>query len=283
MSHTSFVPFCTFIDTTFWAELNRRKLHEWRLDETPREISGQFSLFDTTGYECRLSLSHDSFERHSPGAYHGRLILLNTLENFKGVDRKALLFEEACKVWKNIESGEWLLYPERLVPFVLTVYADLKKFHYYYWNCFPALCFPENVKEKVFTFVDNGTLMNYFYDTKVHAFLLNSEGNCSSLQDLGGAEDAADVKIVFADPSPVADCAGWPLRNLVAAVAYMKRSWRWCSFISLRGGNTMKEFKISWDEIQTDQLPTSVGWERNIQGKMVPQFADMRKQFDPKK
>ncbi|VDO20296.1 unnamed protein product [Haemonchus placei] len=248
MSHTSFVPFCTFIDTTFWAELNRRKLHEWRLDETPREISGQFSLFDTTGYECRLSLSHDSFERHSPGAYHGRLILLNTLENFKGVDRKALLFEEACKVWENIESGEWLLYPERLVPFVLTVYADLKKFHYYYWNCFPALCFPENVKEKVRSSM-GAPHQRYNHPPR-------------------------KLLIVFADPSPVVDCAGWPLRNLVAAVAYMKRSWRWCSFISLRGGNIMKDV---WPTANCYQLPTSVGWERNIQGKMVPQFADMRK------
>ncbi|KAK6055997.1 hypothetical protein COOONC_06499 [Cooperia oncophora] len=96
-------------------------------------------------------------------------------------------------------------------------------------------------------------------------------------------ERYTSLKIVFADPSPVADCAGWPLRNLVAAVAYMKRSWQWCSFISLRGGKDLKEFKISWDETDTNQLPTSVGWERNMQGKTIPQFVDMRKQFDPKK
>ncbi|PIO76600.1 putative E1-like protein-activating enzyme Gsa7p/Apg7p [Teladorsagia circumcincta] len=250
MSHSSFVPFCTFIDTTFWAELNRRKLHEWRLDETPRDVSGQFSLFDTVGDECRLSLNHESFERQSSGTYHGRLILLNTLENFKGLDRKTLLLEETSKVWGIIESGEWLLYPERLVPFVFTVYADLKKFHYYFWNCFPALCFPENIKQQVFSFADDGKLMKYFNDTKFCAFLLDSKGNCTSMQDLGGTEDAADVKIVFADPSPVADCAGWPLRNLVAAVAHMKRSWRWCSFVSLKGGGDLKEFRISWDETE---------------------------------
>lgn len=32
-----------------------------------------------------------------------------------------------------------------------------------------------------------------------------------------------------------------------------------------------------------NRVPASVGWERNHQGKMVPQFADLRKQFDPKK
>ncbi|KAK6055996.1 hypothetical protein COOONC_06498, partial [Cooperia oncophora] len=183
---------------------------------------------DSTGDECRLSLSHESFDRQSSVTYHGRLILLNTLENFKGLDRKALLLEETNKVWENIQSGEWLLYPERLVPFVFTVYADLKKFHYYYWNCFPALCFPENIKQEVSSFAgDAGKLMSYFNDTNFHAFLLDSKGNCLSLLDLGAIDDATDVK--------------------------------------------------------TNQLPTSVGWERNMQGKTIPQFVDMRKQFDPKK
>ncbi|VDM59203.1 unnamed protein product [Angiostrongylus costaricensis] len=256
MSHFTFVPFCTFVDTVFWAELNRRKLNEWRLDETPRELGGMISLcefeicyfkVDCTGDMCRLSLSHESFEPSLPGAYSGRLLLVNTLDSFKRLDRKALLVDEAMKVWENIKSGMWLEEPICLMPFTFTVFADLKKFQYHYWNCYPAICYPTNIRQEV-------------------------------------------LFVVFADPSPVPGCAGWPLRNLLAAVAYFKRTWRWCSFISLRGVHRLSEFKISWDETEVccfyngaTQLPASVGWERNSEGKLLSQFVDMRQQFDPKK
>ncbi|KHJ86718.1 hypothetical protein OESDEN_13523 [Oesophagostomum dentatum] len=36
-------------------------------------------------------------------------------------------------------------------------------------------------------------------------------------------------------------------------------------------------------ELKVTTLPPTVGWERTHEGKMTPQFADMRKQFDPKK
>uniref|UniRef100_A0A183GNF3 ATG7_N domain-containing protein n=1 Tax=Heligmosomoides polygyrus TaxID=6339 RepID=A0A183GNF3_HELPZ len=177
-------------------------------------------------------LSHESFDTGSPGTYHGRLILLNTLENFKGMDRKALLSDEA---------------------------------------------------EKVSPFVEDGRLMRYFNETKAFAFLLDSSGKCVPLHSLQSVTDPSNVKVVFVDPSPVADCAGWPLRNLVAAVAYLKTSWTWCSFVALKGGSDLKEYKISWKQTEINRVPASVGWERNHQGKMVPQFADLRKQFDPKK
>ncbi|VDM79220.1 unnamed protein product [Strongylus vulgaris] len=205
MIQAEFVPFSTFIDTTFWAELNRRKLHEWRLDETPRNIAGFFSLcecqseivfywlryecavfdysydynlfgnilelmlliftaysatslasritlwlgIETVGDYCWLSLGHESFEQSYTNAYHGRLLLYNTLESFKGLDRRSLLKSEAQKIWHVIESGEWLEHPEYLTTFVFTVYADLKKYQYYYWNCFPTLCYPSDMKQEV--------------------------------------------------------------------------------------------------------------------------------------
>uniref|UniRef100_A0A0K0D0P3 Ubiquitin-like modifier-activating enzyme ATG7 n=1 Tax=Angiostrongylus cantonensis TaxID=6313 RepID=A0A0K0D0P3_ANGCA len=297
MSHFTFVPFCTFVDTVFWAELNRRKLNEWRLDETPRELGGMISLcefealhlsllkgvecglqskkkkicyfkVDCTGDMCRLSLSHESFEPSIPGAYSGRLLLMNTLDSFKRLDRKALLFDEAMKVWENIKSGIWLEEPICLMPFTFTVFADLKKFQYHYWNCYPAICYPTNIRQEDSHAIENDKLMYYFDHTKAHAFLVDRVGECLPLLNLINICDPAEVKVVFADPSPVPGCAGWPLRNLLAAVAYFKRTWRWCSFISLRGVN---------------QLPASVGWERNSEGKLLSQFVDMRQQFDPKK
>jgi len=34
----SFIPFTTFIDPLFWNEVNRLKINEWKLDESPKTI-----------------------------------------------------------------------------------------------------------------------------------------------------------------------------------------------------------------------------------------------------
>ncbi|KAJ1361436.1 hypothetical protein KIN20_020682 [Parelaphostrongylus tenuis] len=257
MSHLTFVPFCTFVDTVFWAGLNRRKLDEWRLDETPRDLSGMISLYDSMGDMCRLSLSHESFEPRLPGAYHGRLMLLNTLESFKRLDRKALLVDETAKVWENINIIIGIAFRPSATPKI----SGRR-------NVIP---------------LENDKLMRYFDKTRAYAFLVDRLGESLPLSNLVNISDPADIKVVFADPSPVPGCPGWPLRNLLAAVAYLKRSWRWCSFISLRGGHGLSEFKISWDGLEESEPPAVVGWERNREGKLLPQFVDMRQQFDPKK
>ncbi|KAK6751196.1 hypothetical protein RB195_002895 [Necator americanus] len=283
MPQAEFVSFCTFIDTTFWAELNRRKLQEWRLDETAREITGSFSLFETVGDCCWLSLGHESFQQGYSNAYQGQLLLFNTLEKFKGLDRKALLRAEAEKIWNLIESKEWLEHPHRLTTFTFTAYADLKKYHYYYWNCFPTLCFPSDINEEVALAAVDERLMHYFDKNNAHVFLRDSDGNFWPLSKIMEVSDPSEVKVVYADPSPKRGHAGWPLRNLIAALAYLKPSWKWCSFISLRGADQLNEFKISWGATEVSGIPSCVGWERTNEGKMVPQFADLRRQFDPKK
>lgn len=40
----TFVPFSTFLDSSFWSEVNKKKLNEWMLDETPRTIQAQLSI-----------------------------------------------------------------------------------------------------------------------------------------------------------------------------------------------------------------------------------------------
>ncbi|KJH48421.1 e1-like protein-activating enzyme Gsa7p/Apg7p [Dictyocaulus viviparus] len=223
---------CRIFGFWFWAELNRRKLNDWRLDESPRNLSGFVSLFDSTGDECRLSLGHESFETRILGAYHGRLLLFNTLEKFKEADRKAMLVDVAL---------------EESRPF------------------------------------ENEKAMRYFNETKSHVFILDRRGECLPALDLLSMNDPTHVKVVFADPSPVLECAGWPLRNVLAAVAYLKNTWRWCTFVALRGMTRLMEFKISWDPTEAKEPPASVGWERNSGGKMLPQFVDMRQQFDHKR
>ncbi|VDN23575.1 unnamed protein product, partial [Cylicostephanus goldi] len=187
------------------------------------------------------------------------------------------------QIWDIIESGEWLDHPDRLTSFFFTVYADLKKYQYYYWNCFPTLCYPSDMTQKVAPITVDERLMHYFDETKAPVFIWKSSGDCLPISKLSEINGSEEVKVVFADPSPLRGRAGWPLRNLIAAIARYKPSWKQSSFISLRPGNQLEEFVISWTAVEATALPPTVGWERTQDGKMSPQFADMKKQFDPKK
>ncbi|KIH63716.1 hypothetical protein ANCDUO_05979 [Ancylostoma duodenale] len=197
------------------------------MDTEVRDVTFAMLGLETVGECCWLSLGHESFQQNGANVYNGQLLLFNTLENFKGLDRKRLLRVEAQKVWDLIVSGEWLQYPDRLTTFIFTVYADLKKYQYYYWNCFPTLCFPSNIRQEVVPIEVDGKPIHFYDEQKAHVFLLASDGNCCPLRKI----------IEISDPS----------------------------------------------EMKVNDFPPTVGWERTHEGKMVPQFADMRKQFDPKK
>ena len=69
----------------------------------------------------------------------GSVLCVNTLEDFKGLDRKALLLAEAEQVWADLLSGAAEADPSLLTRFLLVCYADLKRFAFYYWLAVPAL------------------------------------------------------------------------------------------------------------------------------------------------
>ncbi|VDM30014.1 unnamed protein product [Toxocara canis] len=42
MGEVRFMPLSTFVDPSFWNELNRKKLNEWKLDETPQPVFASY-------------------------------------------------------------------------------------------------------------------------------------------------------------------------------------------------------------------------------------------------
>ncbi|MGH0182707.1 UNVERIFIED_CONTAM: hypothetical protein FKN15_010558 [Acipenser sinensis] len=119
-----FAPFSSALDAGFWHELTQKKLNDYRLDESPKSIKGHYFNGDPSGLPTRLSLEFNAFDVDGPTPARccpaiGTLYNTNTLESFKTCDKKALL-EKAAK-------------------------EDLKKYRFYYWFCFPALCFSEGI------------------------------------------------------------------------------------------------------------------------------------------
>lgn len=150
LSKLQFAPFSSALDVGFWHELTQKKLNEFRLDETPKDIKGYYYNGDSAGLPARLTLEFSAFDKGAPTPAHccpavGTLYITNTLEAFKAADKKLLLDQAANEIWESIKSGAALENPVLLNKFLLLTFADLKKYHFYYWFCSPALCLPESV------------------------------------------------------------------------------------------------------------------------------------------
>lgn len=60
MSDIYFVPFDSVVDTTFWHVLSKKKLEDYRLDEGPFPMFGQFTNGTPPGVSPRMSFDYAS-------------------------------------------------------------------------------------------------------------------------------------------------------------------------------------------------------------------------------
>ncbi|XP_061744113.1 ubiquitin-like modifier-activating enzyme ATG7 [Nerophis ophidion] len=312
-----FAPFSSALEAGFWHQLTQKKLNDYRLDESPKCIKGYYCNGDPVGLPTRLTLEFSAFEVDGSTPAHccaavGKLYNTNTLDAFKGTDKKALLENESKELWNAILSGEALRDPAVLCRFILLTFADLKKYHFYYWFCFPALCFPEGIKiikpptvlEKVFSAKQIAALQEA-YDglcikggtTAVPYFLIKYTDDAIQLALL--AEWATffprmtKVTVGVYDPCTLSQHPGWPLRNLLVLLAN-----QWGSMVdtvevlcfrdrTLQGIRSIQHsiiFQVKLPELPTDSTcPKSVGWEKNPKGAMGPRMVNLSECMDPKR
>ena len=147
-----FEPWQSAVDTTFWAELARRKLDTFGLSEDPVPVDAQFACAAHAEVSSPAQLDARAFEAWSASAgdahasgrrrMPGFLRNVNTFERFKAFDRGAMLAEAGDAVWRSIASGDALRDPNALNAFAVLAFADLKSWAFTYWFCFPALKTP---------------------------------------------------------------------------------------------------------------------------------------------
>ncbi|PVZ99259.1 hypothetical protein BB558_004721 [Smittium angustum] len=175
MKPLKFEPLQTTISPEFWTELVSHKLYDAKLDFTTLLIKGWYEcgrwrLVDSGkngGLEGtrkmaiqgriqaeflkkeqradHLELSKDlirlDMDQHDAGrkSMYGYLLNTNTIEEFKSLDRNKLIKEYAQKIMNFITSGEATQYPKLLTTFVITTFADLKGYKFYYWVAHPSI------------------------------------------------------------------------------------------------------------------------------------------------
>uniref|UniRef100_A0A671VY63 Ubiquitin-like modifier-activating enzyme ATG7 n=1 Tax=Sparus aurata TaxID=8175 RepID=A0A671VY63_SPAAU len=309
-----FAPFSSALEAGFWHQLTQKKLNDYRLDESPKLIKGYYYNGDPLGLPTRLTLEFSAFEADGPTPARccpaiGTLYNTNTLDAFKTTDKKALLEKEAKEIWDAIQSGAALKDPSILCKFILLTFADLKKYHFYYWFCFPALCFPEGIKivqqpsvlEQVFSAKQIGALQEAYDDlcikretTAVPYFLVKYTDETVQMAPLSDWDQQNKrVTVGVYDPCTLSQHPGWPLRNLLVLLAY-----RWGSMLdtvevlcfrdrTLQGSRSIQHsliFQIKLPELPLNSAcPKSVGWEKNPKGAMGPRMVNLSECMDPKR
>ncbi|KAI5093462.1 ubiquitin-like modifier-activating enzyme ATG7, partial [Silurus meridionalis] len=312
-----FAPFSSALEAGFWHQLTQKKLNDYRLDESPRSIKGYYYNGDPSGLPTRLTLEFSAFDVAGPTpayccAAMGTLYNTNTLEAFKSTDKKALLDEAANEIWTAIQSGAAVEDPSILSKFIILTFADLKKYHFYYWFCFPALCFLEGIK----LVKDPVLLQQKFSPQQVSAFQAAYDGLCSSsgttavpyflvkyseenvevalLKDWDlFFTDLKKVTVGVYDPCTLPQHPGWPLRNFLFLLAS-----KWGSQLdvleivcfrdrTLQGCRSVQQSLVL--EVKLPSLspsaacPKGVGWEKNPKGAMGPRSVNLSECMDPKR
>lgn len=312
-----FAPFSSALEAGFWHQLTQKKLNEYRLDESPKHIKGFYYNGDPVGLPTRLTLEFSAFDVDGPTPVRcspaiGTLYNMNTLDAFKATDKKAMLEKEAKEIWDSIESGAALSDPSILCRFILLTFADLKKYHFYYWFCFPALCFQEPIKiikepsliEQVFSAKQIVALQEAYDDlcvkkemTAVPYFLLKYSEDSVQMAELKDWDvfftDAKKVSVGVYDPCTLSQHPGWPLRNLLLLIAH-----RWGSKLevlevlcfrdrTLQGSRSIHHslmFQLKLPALAPNSAcPKSVGWEKNPKGAMGPRMVNLSECMDPKR
>lgn len=312
-----FAPFSSALEAGFWHQLTQKKLNDYRLDETPKSIKGFYYNGDPVGLPTRLTLEFSAFDVDGPTPVRccpaiGTLYNMNTLDAFKATDKKAMLEKEAKEIWDSIQSGAALSDPSILCRFILLTFADLKKYHFYYWFCFPALCFQEGIKmikepsliEHAFSAKQIVALQEAYDDlcvkkgnTAVPYFLLKYNEDSVQMADLKDWDtffsDAKKVSVGVYDPCTLSQHPGWPLRNLLLLIAH-----RWGSKLgvlevlcfrdrTLQGSRSIHHsviFQLKLPPLApSSACPKSVGWEKNPKGAMGPRMVNLSECMDPKR
>jgi hypothetical protein len=104
-----FQQFSSTINVSFWLELARKKLDEWKLSEVAVDILATYS--PTGPISSEFYLDGNAFSKEistSSVVVQGKLVNFNTIEAFKQVDKNKI-FESCCEQVSEIIFQQHLI------------------------------------------------------------------------------------------------------------------------------------------------------------------------------
>ena len=234
----------------------------------------------------------------------GKVVIKNTIEAFNSDNKSDFISREGQLTWSKIADNSWINDPEMLTTFNVRMFADLKKYLFYYWFAFPAFSLSPEVTLKscdpassVFTpdqLTRIGECVKCQENHRVYSLLVISpEGSVTRLPLNNLHNPPADLSQCFVTLSDPASGSypGWTVRNIITALyASFPDLVPGLRLLCLRnkvrngqlsvGGSLVLTLTISSDTQRvTTAMSGVVGWEK----KLGPRLANMRSSMDPVK
>ncbi|KAH4079566.1 ATG12-activating enzyme E1 ATG7 [Parastagonospora nodorum] len=264
MATLKFAPWQSDVDIQFYAALAHIKINHDMLDDSARKILGLYEVRprEHATRSMRVQIHPNALTSDdAPPTYcraEGIIKNCNTIEDYKNLDRAAILERCAQTIWEAIHDGSIYECPSLLSSFTAIIFANLKKYKFTYHFAFPAIQSDPPWKQVGETtrlharettyLVDAVQTWRYSSDVRQRGFFLAKRirggGNpderpktpVTPLEEFGytwaigkleqfekgffNGVNKEDQLICFADPSTYESNPGWPLRNLLVLLRH---------------------------------------------------------------
>ncbi|KAK3078838.1 Autophagy protein 7, partial [Coniosporium uncinatum] len=200
MAALQFAPWSSDIELAFYAALANLKINHDRLDDSARKVLGLYEVRpgDTPERSARMQIHGNAFTTNElpKGNYRAEGILknFNTIEEYKNVDRPAVIERAGRTIWDAIKDSTIYSCPSLLASFYAISFADLKKYKFTYHFAFPAIHsdppwkptntngdFPRLSAKETTGLVDTVQTWKYGVDPRQHGFFLAKRVRLDSL------------------------------------------------------------------------------------------------------
>ncbi|KAF2478259.1 autophagy-related protein 7 [Lindgomyces ingoldianus] len=267
MSAIKFATWASDVEVQFYAALAHIKINHDKLDDSARKVLGLYEVRpgDHESRSHRMQIHGNALTTDDvPANYiraEGIIKNCNTMEDYKNLDRTAVIERAARTIWEAIHDGSIYECPSLLSSFAVIFFANLKKYKFTYHFAFPAIhsdpvwkqaAEPTKLTTRETTYlVDAVQTWRYSSDARQRGFFLvkKDRGEASTDEQpktpatppeeigykwvVGRLElfekgffngvDKSDRFVGFADPSTYPDNPGWMLRNLLILI---RHRWR---------------------------------------------------------
>uniref|UniRef100_A0A2C9JTV4 Ubiquitin-like modifier-activating enzyme ATG7 n=1 Tax=Biomphalaria glabrata TaxID=6526 RepID=A0A2C9JTV4_BIOGL len=188
-------------------------------------------------------------------------------------------------------------------------FADLKKYHFYYWFAFPALKFPERstlteepaMLENIYSPEKLTSLISAYHSFQTDrpnyatCFLIQEDGDNFTFYEFAQLDvliSKRNVIVGVCDPSSLDSYPGWPVRNLISFLTYkytgvVKSIKVLCvrnrthDGVKHFGKSVLLTVDIPALNKNIADVPECVGWEKNERQKLGPRMVNLSNTMDP--